>query len=114
MKDVLIWGLAVIVGCLVGVVILFAATGSDFFMYKWFAPRQEAVRREVFEQSKAYNEGMAQEIESAQMEYVRATPEQKASLGSIILHKVAGYDVSKLPPDTQAFITQLRRERLAN
>lgn len=27
--------------------------GNEFFMYKFFAPRQEAVRRQVYEQTKS-------------------------------------------------------------
>ena len=32
------------------------AQGNSFFMYKFFAPKQEQVRRETFEQSKAYRQ----------------------------------------------------------
>ena len=91
---------------------LFALTwvvqGNNFFLTKFFAPREEAVRREVFEQSKAYNEGMAQELRRMQLEYVQAKPEQKAALASIILHQTAGYDTSKLPSDLQQFLNELR------
>jgi len=93
-------------------VLLTAATwaiqGSDFALYRFFAPKQEAVRREVFEQSKAYNQGMVQEIQNMQFEYVKATPDQKAALASIILHRTADFDMSKLSPDTRAFIDSLR------
>ena len=86
------------------------AEGNDFFLYKFFAPKQEAVRRQVFEQSKAYNDGMAQELDNMRFEYLRAKPEQQDALASIILHRVAAYDVSKLPPDLQSFIEKLRQK----
>ncbi len=44
--------------------------GNDFFMYKFFAPRQEAVRRQVFETSRAFNQGMVQELQNMQFEYL--------------------------------------------
>ena len=84
--------------------------GNEFFLYRYFAPKEEAVRRQVFEQSKAYNQGMVQELQNMQFQYVRATKEQRASLRSIILHRVADYDRDKLPDDLRSFISSLERE----
>lgn len=81
--------------------------GNDFFMYKYFAPKQEAVHREVFEQSKAYNQGMVQEIQNMQFEYIKADPDHKAALAQIILHRVADYK-GELPYDLRVFIQELR------
>ena len=83
--------------------------GNDFFLARVFAPRMEAVRRETFEESKAYNEGVAQELRRMKSEYVRATPEQKEALGSLILHQTASYDERRLPVDLQDFLSQLRQ-----
>ena len=88
-------------------------TGNDFFLYKVFAPKVEQVRRETFEQSKAYNQGMVQELQNMQFEYVKATSEQKQALTSIILHRAADFDESKLPSDLSSFIRQLRQEKTA-
>lgn len=85
--------------------------GNNLAMFSFFAPKAEQVRRETFEQSKAYNQGMVQEIQNMQMEYVKATPSQKDALASIILHRVADFDVEKLPPDLYRFINQLKSER---
>jgi len=113
MKDVLVWGLGVVLGLVLMFGVAFAVTGTDFFMYRWSAPAYEQTRRETFEQTKSYNEGMAQEIQAAQLQYVTAAPEQKKAIASIILHKTAGYDVNRLPPDTRAFVVQLRTERMS-
>lgn len=82
--------------------------GQDFFMFKVFAPKYEQVRRETFEQSKAYNQGMVQELQNMQFEYEKASPEHKAALRSIILHRAADYPPDKMPPDTAAFIQSLK------
>jgi hypothetical protein len=84
--------------------------GNDFLIYKIFAPKEEQVRREVFEESKSYNDGMTQELYSMQMDYIKANPDQKLALRSIILHRVSGYNISKFPIDLQQFITQLKEE----
>jgi hypothetical protein len=99
-------------GTIGGVVALFALTwaiqGNGFFLYKFFAPKEEAVRREVFEQSKAYNDGMREELRAMQFQYEQASPDQKKALGSIILHRVAGYNEDNLPSDLRAFVKGLR------
>jgi hypothetical protein len=85
--------------------------GNDFFLAKVFAPRMEAVRRETFEQSKAYNQGMIQELQNMQFEYLQAKPDQKQALASLILHRAADYDQDRLPADLKFFIEKLKRER---
>ena len=84
--------------------------GNDFFMYQMFAPKYEGVRRQVFEQSKAYNQGMIQELQNMQFEYVQADQGHKDALASIILHRAADYDVNRLPADLREFIEKLKGE----
>ena len=80
---------------------------NELVMRKVFDPAYEQVRRETFEQSK----GMIQELQNMQFEYIRADNEHKAGLASIILHRSADYDVSKLPPDLAQFISNLRADQ---
>ena len=47
-------------------------------------PKEEQVRREVFEQTKSYKQGMIQDLRNMQFEYVQAKPEHKSALRSII------------------------------
>lgn len=101
------------IGSVIGLLaLIWIIQGSEFFLYKTFASRQEAVRRQVFEESKAYNEGMAQEVRNMQFEYAKADAEHQKALASVILHQTAGYDISKLPPDLKFFVEGLRQERL--
>lgn len=88
------------------------ATGNNFFLYKVFAPAQEQVRREVFEQTKSYNQGMVQQIRGYMASYAQADSSQKDALASVIIHETADYDESKLPADCQAFIIKLREKQL--
>ena len=80
-------------------------------MQSFFSPRHEQVRRNTFEQSKAYNQGMIQELQNMQFQYEQADESHKAALASIILHRAADYDQDRLPPDLYAFIQQLKRKR---
>lgn len=88
--------------------------GNDFFLFKVFAPKYEAVRRTTFEQSRAFNQGMVQELENFQAEYLREQdPKAKAALRSIILHRASGYDLNdhNVTPELRAFIQELRSQQ---
>ncbi len=86
--------------------------GNDFFMYKFFAPKYENARREVFEGTKSYNQGYIQELQNMQFEYVKADQAHKDALASIILHRAADYPEDKLPTDLRTFIAGLKRDQL--
>ena len=82
--------------------------GNDFFLYRYFAPKQEAVRRQVFENTKSYRQGMVQELQNMQFQYEQAAEAQKPGLRSIILHRAADVPPDALTPDLVAFLARLR------
>lgn len=84
----------------------FAIQGADFFMYQVFAPKYEQVRRNTFEQSRAFNEGQMQHLRSIQAQFATATPEQQKALAQLVMQNYAAYDVSKLTPQLQDFYYQ--------
>ncbi len=87
--------------------------GNDFFLYKAFAPAYEGVRRQVFEQTKSYNQGMVQELQNMQFQYLNVDKAHQDALASIILHRAADYD-GQLPSDLRSFIDNLKREQNSN
>lgn len=89
---------------LLGTVWLFQ--GSDFFMYKVFAPKYEQVRRNTFEQSRAFNEGERQHLASIQAQFATSTPEQQHALANLVMQNYAAYDISKLTPQLRQFYEQ--------
>ncbi len=100
-----------------GLVLLLALswifTGNDFFLYKAFAPKQEAVRREVFKQSQAYNDGMANQLADIQRQYATTTDTNaKLVLLSTTYHRYASYDASQLPGELQLFLASVRSYEL--
>jgi len=108
-----IGGIVAIMGLAgLGVGLGWCGEANNLAMHKVFDPQYEAVRRETFEQSKSYNQGMIQELQNMQFEYVQADSEHKAGLASIILHRSADYDVKKLPPDLAQFISDLRSQHM--
>ena len=89
----------------------FLVQGENFALYKFFAPREEQVRHDVFKQSQAYNDGVAQELGQMRLDYARAkTAEEKGAIRGLVMHEVAGYDTSKLPSNLQSFVSKVRSE----
>jgi hypothetical protein len=88
--------------------------GNDFFLYKYFGPRREQVRRQVFEQTRSFNQGMIQELENMQRDYIK-TPDKdaKAALASIILHRASGYNLDDpdVPESLRTFIAKLKESQ---
>ena len=100
-------GVVGVIILLVGIILLgWVFTGNDLVMSKFFSPKYEQVRRETFEQSKAYRQGNIQELQNMQFEYELADPAHKAALASIILRRSA--DFQELPGDLRSFIQQLK------
>lgn len=98
---------------LVLIVVVFLALGflfqgADFFLYSTFAPKYEKARRETFEESKAYRQGMVQEMQNMQFQYEQASKEHKEALSSLILHRAADFKEEDMPRDLSVFIHSLR------
>ncbi len=97
-----------IAGLLLFLGLIWLLQGNDFFLYKVFAPKYEQVRRETFEESKAYRQGMIQELQNMQFEYVKADSAHKSALASIILHRAADFPEEDMPVDLRTFIRSLK------
>lgn len=107
-----------VTGAIIGLLVVllgiaWIAQGADFFMFRFWAPKYEQVRRDTFEQSRAFNQGMIQELENMQFEYVKTTDENaKAALRSVILHRASGYNLndSSVPQSLRTFIQELKNQ----
>ena len=91
--------------------IIFGLSYFGLNMDRFFAPRQEALRRQVFEQSNSYNSGMVRDLENIQMQYNSATPEQKVGLRAIAIHRFEVYPEESLPSNLANFYNQLRNSQ---
>ena len=81
--------------------------GNDLAKKKVFAPATESVRRETFENSKAYRDGMVQELRAMQFEYMKADDVHKAGMANVIRHRAAGFPEDAMPSDLKTFIKEL-------
>jgi uncharacterized protein YsxB (DUF464 family) len=82
--------------------------GLDYSLTKTFSPKYEQVRRNTFEQSQSYNEGMVRDLENIRNQYLHSTNDaEKAALAATFVHRAEAYP-NQLPPDLQSFYTSIR------
>jgi len=87
------------------------AFGVNYFAYgsfSFFAPKYEAVRRDVMIESRAYQEGTIRRIYELRLQYEQAQDDSaRATIRQIVLHETRAFDRRRLPRDLQAFINQM-------
>lgn len=88
-----------IVLSILGVIALFALIWGlayhELVFTRFFRPRQENVRREVFEETKSYVHGKVQDLAKYYEEYQKAeTPEDKQAVEGIIKMRFAEFDAN--------------------
>lgn len=105
MKD-LFAGIGLIILAIGGIV---GAAFGSFWLYSYFNPKYEAVRRQTFEQSRAFNEGMVRDLQNLRLQYLQGTPEAKAALRATILHRFSVYDKDDLPPELRSFYATIEK-----
>lgn len=98
---------------LAGSLFLLGATwvfqGNDFFLYRYFAPKYEGVRRDVMIESRAYTEATTRRLYDLQRQLTQAkSDDEKAAIRAMARHEVRAFDVSRLPPDLRSFAQQVR------
>lgn len=93
-SSVLKWALIVLVACLA---LDWVVMGNQFFMYKYFAPQQEAARRNVYEHSKSYHQGSVQRLNSLCTQINDADPDHKTMLYDVVKQEFAEWDTQDVP-----------------
>lgn len=74
-----------------------------------FEPMRENVRREVFENTKSYVHGAAQDLAKYFDEYQNADANRQTAIKQVIIMRFAELDVSKLPSvELQNFLRDMR------
>lgn len=87
----------------------FVATGGDYINYKFWAPKQENVRREVFENTQSYVQGKIETISQLELQYKTSTDaDSRRALKVDILTEASNVDNDKLPLEMQGFIQGLK------
>lgn len=79
-----------------------------YVQFAVFAPLEEAVRRDVMIESRAYSEATTRRLYELKIQYDTApNDDAKASIRALALHESRAFDRTRLPRDLQIFISQL-------
>jgi len=77
---------------------------------RYFGPKKENVKREVFEETKSYNESKIQDLVKYRHQYMMTKDEQeKQAIATTIRHMFADFDIEKLPDvELKAFLKSIK------
>jgi hypothetical protein len=107
MKEIIlgsIWGVGMLIALCVGGAFI------GFKIYEYFAPKYTEVDRRVFEESRAFNEGMIRDLQNLKRQYIQADPEAKKALRATVIHRFSVYPEDRLPPALRSFYNQIQSE----
>jgi hypothetical protein len=77
-------------------------------MFKFFAPLQKDIQREVFENTKSYIHGVQQDLGKYYHEYQNADETGKSVIAATIRMRFAEVDAEKLQSNLKQFLIQTR------
>ena len=102
------WIIASLFGLAFILVLSFGLTWAGIEWRGFFGPKQAAVEREVFKETRSYNEGMIQQLSRYRLQYLRADSEdERKAIASTVRTMFAEYDRSKLSPELQDFVKEV-------
>ena len=104
---------------LLGIVSLLGLTwavqGSNFFMYKVFAPQYEEVRHDVFKESQAYNDGKVTHLSKLKLDHVSADSDgHRCAIRAMALREGATANKDRLPDDLTSWLSELEGDVSCN
>lgn len=77
--------------------------------YKFFEPKKENIRREVFEQTQSYTHGKIQDLAKYYEEYNKAEFGDREAIRQLIIMRFAEFDESKIrSPKLKSFLINMR------
>jgi hypothetical protein len=83
-------------------------TGENFFLYQYFAPKQENVRRKVYEGTKSYHQGSIQRLDTLCNQVAEADDDHKPMLNDSIKQEFAEWDEEDVPTYLQGCLSTAR------
>lgn len=103
-----IFGMSV-AGFIAVLVAIFLMGLAGLGYYKFFEPKKENIRREVFEQTQSYTHGKVQDLAKYYEEYNKTEFENRETIRQLIIMRFAEFDESKIrSPKLRGFLVNMR------
>ena len=105
---------------LLGIIALFAlgwaVQGSNFFMYKVFAPKYEEVRHDVFKHSQSFIDGKITHLSKLELDHASASSDtHRCAIRSMALREIATVkNTEQLPRELISWTSKLRGDKSCN
>lgn len=88
--------------------VIFGLQAISYGSLKFWGPKYEEAKREIFENTKSYKHGTIRDLQNLMLEYKSADNEgHKAALRVTILHRSAAFDRNELTPQLRQFLNTL-------
>ena len=98
---------AIIAVVLAFLALIFVLQEFDLITYQFFAPKYEAARREVFENTQSYCQGSIRDFDNLYLQYTQSkSDDEKAVLVDTLRHRVSGVQPACIPPRIRALLGQ--------
>ena len=99
-----------ILGLIAACALAFGLGMADLGWLKFFGPRKENIRREVFEQTKSYVHGKTQDLAKYYEEYQKAqTVEDKEAISNLIKISFSDFDANTINTvQLRSFLVSIR------
>jgi hypothetical protein len=104
----------IIAGCLVFLMLCLALdwvfAGQNFFLYRFFAPREEAVRRQVYEQTKSFQDGSKRRLGDLCNQAATADEGHKPMINDMIVHEFSSWNLDEIPDYLRSCVATARNK----
>lgn len=99
---------AVILGLVLVMGVAFVTAGADLAMFKFFAPKYEDAKREVFENTQSFVHGKRSMLNRIRLEYESTdSPARKAALRKMALDEASTINLDLLPAGLAGWVRSL-------
>lgn len=79
-----------------------------FQVRSWLLPAEEALRRDVYEESKSYRDGTVRDLDNLMLQWAEAEGVARGAIGEIALHRSADFPDDALPERLREWLGGLR------
>jgi hypothetical protein len=95
-----------IIGVICLIIILgFGLTALNYGSLKFWGPKYENARREIFENTKSFRDGSSRDLDNLRLQYLQATDENtKAAIKDTMRHRAFGVPREQLSPEVLTII----------
>jgi len=96
-------------GLIVFIALILALDYGSFIWDNIMKPKRENLRRDVFEETKSYNQAKIQQIAKYKFEYNKAeNDDTKIVIKAVVRNTFTDYDIDNLPNNLKFFVRESR------